>query len=445
MEEQMLLSILRSLTSILILCFATSAMANDAFIYYKNSGDTATTSQYNNLKSQLEDAGFTVTSSTSGTVSSSDVSGQDLVIDITGSSNCGSTCKSVYDSYVSGGGKLVIAGANGADNRNNSIEALIETTMGVGSFTQGGGCQNCYGSVAKGDYASSTASENVLPGPDKYMTGVTGGTTVAAMSAANNNIPTIHKWDYGTNGGAVYVTFGYGQFLSTHTYASNMDALILEILEEEGLYSAAPPPAPTPVYGPSGPTVAQQSRMNAKAALAAQGQGNTVEATITGDDNDINITQAGGPSYTLLSILGNTNAFDSEQDLATGSHGYIESTIIGDSNDVDIIQKGIGDKATILTITGDSNDVDIEQLGLGDKFIDLEITGDDHTASIFQNGAGNHSARVELDGTQPWNFDLTQKGATDQSYTLPHSMSDGSSVSGTCMAIGGCNLTILQE
>ena len=211
--------------------------------------------------------------------------------------------------------------------------------------------------------------------------------------------------------------------------------------------TAAPP---TPVYGSSAPTTAQQSRMDAKLALANAGQGDTVEATITGDENLVNIIQAGGVSYLNLAIAGNLNTFDSEQDVATGSHGYIEATIIGNSNDVDILQKGravdgTGDKAAIVTITGDSNTVDIEQRGLGDKFLDLEITGNDHSASIFQNGAGNHSARVALDGSQPWNFDLTQNGATSQTYSLPHSMSDGASVSGTCAAVGGCNLTIVQQ
>ena len=209
-------------------------------------------------------------------------------------------------------------------------------------------------------------------------------------------------------------------------------------------------PPPTPVYGSTALTTAQQTRINAALTAYNSGQGDTVEATITGDENLVNIIQAGGVSYLNLAIAGNLNTFDSEQDVATGSHGYIEATIIGNSNDVDILQKGravdgTGDKAAIVTITGDSNTVDIRQHGLGDKFVDLEITGDDHTASIFQNGAGNHSARVALDGSQPWNFDLTQKGATDQTYTLPHSMSDGASVSGTCAAVGGCNLTIVQQ
>ena len=217
-------------------------------------------------------------------------------------------------------------------------------------------------------------------------------------------------------------------------------------------YSFEAPAAatPTPVYGSTALTTAQQSRVDAALAAYNSGQGDTVEATIVGDENLVNIIQAGGVSYLNLMISGNLNSFDSEQDVATGSHGYIEATIIGDSNDVDILQKGnnvdgTGNKAAIVTITGDSNTVDIEQRGLGDKFVDLEITGNDHTASIFQNGAGNHSARVALDGSQPWNFDLTQNGATSQTYTLPHAMSDGSSVSGTCAAVGGCNLTIVQQ
>jgi len=442
----LLLTLRRISSALLVLCFATSAMANDVFIYYKNSGTDATTSQYNNLKGILENLGFTVSSSTSGTVSSTDVSGQDLVIDMTGTSNCGSTCKSVYDSYVSGGGKLLIAGVNGASNRNTSIEALIENTMGVGSFTLGGGCNNCYVSIAKDDYASSTASENTLPGPDKYMYNVSGGTTVASMSATNNNISTIHKWDYGTNGGAVYVTFGYGQFLSSHTYASNMVIFVTVIMVEEGLYttntSSSPP---TPVYGSSAPTTAQQSRMDAKLALANAGQGNTVEANIVGDDNLVNITQAGGPSYINLMILGTNNEFESMQNMSGGAMAYNETTIIGFDNDVELIQQGTGNKAAFIHVDGTGQNINVNQKDSGEHFVDLSVTGHDHTASILQEGSGDKAATVILDGSQPWNFDLTQRGASQQTYTLPHGMSDGSAVSGTCSAVGGCNLTILQE
>ena len=280
-------------------------------------------------------------------------------------------------------------------------------------------------------------------------------TTYADLSALGNSIigwtATCTSGNC-TVGDVLYVSGVGGNgndylFLYTEDASGNVDYPVSGAWYSFETTTAA---APTPVYGSSAPTTAQLSRMNAKLALVAAGQGDTVEADIVGDDNLVNITQAGGISYLDLSITGNLNTFDSEQDVATGSHGYIEATITGNSNDVDILQKGravdgTGDKAAILTITGDSNTVDIEQRGLGDKFVDLEITGDDHTASIFQNGAGDHTARVVLDGTQPWNFDLTQNGATSKSYTLPHSMSDGSAVSGTCAAVGGCNLTVVQQ
>ena len=427
----MLSSILRKASSLLIvllLFIPTNAYADSVFIYYTN----ATSAHYANLKSILEDAGWTVSGSNSTSVSATDVSNMDMVIDIAGNSNCGNNCRTAYESYVDDGGTLIISAAWGATNRINNIESLIENVMSVGSMNIVGGCNNCYGSVAIGDYASDTSSENTLPGPD-HLFSATGGEGMAANNSTSTWY-TWYVWDYGD--GQVIVTFGYGQLLSTHTYADNMGNFIA---------SSTSISAPTPVYGSTAPTTAQQTKINAKLALAASGQGDTVEASITGSFNDVFITQAGGISYLDLIITGNLNNVDTEQDLNSGSHGYIDATIIGDSNDIDIIQKGIGNKATILTVTGDSNDVDIAQHGLGDKFIDLEITGDNHKADIFQNGAGNHSARVELDGSQPWDFKLEQRGAADKEYTLPHTMSDGAGVSGTCNASGGCNLIVYQN
>ena len=214
---------------------------------------------------------------------------------------------------------------------------------------------------------------------------------------------------------------------------------------DAGESASTPPPAPTPVYGSSGPTTAQQSGIDSKLALANAGQGNTVEANIFGDDNLVNITQAGGPSYINLMILGNTNAFDIEQNMSDGAHAYNETTIIGANNDVDIIQQGTGNKAAFIKLDGDGINVNVNQKDSGEHFVDLSITGDDHAATILQEGSGNKSATVVLDGSQPWNFDLTQSGASEQNYTLPHGMSDGSAVSGTCSAVGGCNLSVTQN
>ena len=74
---------------IVFMAMNNTAKANDLLIFHSNNES----SQYSNLKSHYEGLGFTVTGSTSGTVSSSLLSGKEMVIDITGNSNCGSPCR----------------------------------------------------------------------------------------------------------------------------------------------------------------------------------------------------------------------------------------------------------------------------------------------------------------------------------------------------------------
>ena len=427
----MLSSILRSLSSlalILLLFIPTNAYADSVFIYYPNSSSA----HYANLKSILEAAGWTVSGSNSTSVSSTDINNMDMVIDIAGTSNCGSNCRNVYDSYVDGGGTLIIAAPWGATNRINNIESLIENVMSVGSMNIIGGCNNCYGSVAIGDYASDTSSENTLPGPD-HLFSATGGEGMAANSSTSTWY-SWYVWDYGD--GQVIVTFGYGQLLSTHTYADNMGNFIA---------SSTTTSSPTPVYGSSGLTTAQTARVAAAQVLADNGQGNTIEMDIDGSSNDIFIAQAGGPSYVLLSILGNTNAVDIDQDMDLGAHGYTEIAILGDNNEFDLIQKGSGDKGAFVRIDGDLNDVLVSQTGSGSHYLDLDVEGDNHEVDVLQSGSGDHEATIALDGSEPWNFELNQAGTANKTYTLPHTMTDGSGVNGTCNATGGCNLTIYQN
>ena len=427
----MLSSILRSLSSlalILLLFIPTNAYADSVFIYYTN----ATSSHYANLKSILEDAGWTVSGSNSTSVSSTDINNMDMVIDIAGSSNCGNNCRTAYESYVDGGGTLIISAPYGASNRINNIESLIENVMSVGSMNIVGGCNNCYSSVAVGDYASDTSSENTLPGPD-HLFSASGGEAMAA----NNSTSTWYSWyvwDYGD--GMVIVTFGYGQLLSTHTYADNMGNFIA---------SSTSTTTPTPVYGASGLTTAQTARVAAAQVLADNGQGNTIEMDLDGSSNSIFIEQAGGPSYVLLSILGNTNALDIDQDMDIGAHGYTEIAILGDNNEFDLIQKGSGDKGAFVRIDGDLNDVLVSQTGSGSHYLDLDVEGDSHEVDVVQSGSGDHEATIALDGSEPWNFELNQAGVSNKTYTLPHTMTDGSGVNGTCNATGGCNLTIYQN
>ena len=478
-------SILFKLSSVLFLLFAvTPAWANDALIYY-STGGTNTSSQYNHLKSQLEDLGFTVTGSTSGTVSSNDLSGKELVIDIAGTSNCGSTCKTNYESYIGNGGHVVILAPNGATNRIGSIEALIETKLSVGSMTIAGGCNTCYGSYARGDYASSTSSENTLPGPDKLFT-ASGGTTMAANGANGSSWKTWYKWDYGSNGGSVAVTFGYGQFLSTHTYSSNMDTFLTAVATEEGLYSS------TPTYT-SSISSAQTTQITTSRAVTHDGSGiyinqvgndneldivqdgsdnliagvgsttnNIVNADIIGNNNDTTLTQRGNNNAILFDVTGDSNTTTVTQgDAATADDNRVEFDVNGDSNVLSITQKhnnGIGtnghffaldldgdnnnilssqlndgDKKAFLSVQGDDNDIDLYQQGSGSHYVEIAV-GSDQTVDITQDGTGNHNASVSMTGHSA-TLDLTQDSSTSQTY----------SISQHCGNSNGCATTTVTQ
>jgi hypothetical protein len=232
-----------------------------------------------------------------------------------------------------------------------------------------------------------------------------------------------------------------GSWAVTVNYPTNadLDAYVAPAYSSDQK-AAPPPPAPTPVYS-SSITTTQQNRIN---NALSPGQGKTIDATIQGDNNDIFITQAGGAHYLQLGVTGNANTVTTDQSSITARH-YAETNIIGNSNSIDILQSDDGNKAAFVTVYGNNNTANVIQKDSGQHYLQLDLLSDGHTANVLQEGSGNHNATVTLDGSQPWNFDLTQSGATGQTYSLPHAMSDGASVSGTCSAVGGCNLLVNQQ
>ena len=466
---------------IVFMAISNTARANDLLIFYSNNES----SQYSNLKSHYEGLGFTVTGSTSGTVSSSLLSGKEMVIDITGTSNCGSTCKTNYDTFVSGGGKLIIAAPNGATNRQGNIESLIENKMGVGSITLHSQSTNgAWSSVATGDYASSTSSENTLPGPDRIFT-ATGGTAMA-VNSSGSSWNTWYKWDYGSNGGSVAVTFGYSQFLSTHTYADNMDTFLTAVATEEGLYSS------TPTYS-SSISSAQTTQMNNARGVTHDGNGiyitqsgnnNTlnitqdgndnliaggttttnsiVDANITGNNNTTTMTQRGDNNVILFDVTGDYNSTTLNQGGASGAddnrilmdingdYNTISSTqthnngvgnnghflaidIDGDSNNLLTSQINDGDKKAFISLQGDDNDIDLYQQGTGSHYVEI-TTGSDQTVDVTQDGSGNHNASVSMTGYSA-TLDLTQDSSTNQTY----------SINQNCLNANGCGTTTVTQ
>ena len=477
---------------IVFMAISNTARANDLLIFYSNNES----SQYSNLKSHYEGLGFTVTGSTSGTVSSSLLSGKEMVIDIVGNSNCGSTCRTNYDSFVSGGGILIIAAENGATNRIGNIESLIENKMSVGSYTAVVNANDAYQSIRYGDYASSTSSENVLVGVDGYMYSVTGGEVVAVNTTNSTYYSMWHKWDYGSNGGAVYVTFGYGQFLGTvGTTANNnnMDALLTSIVTEEGLYSS------TPTYS-SSISSAQQTIVNNTRNITSNGNAiyitqsgdnldidivqydndnlvagtattssTIADAVISGDDNTISITQGNnagsfsddnvvlmgvngnnnnlnirqgdnvddtGGARLIVDVTGNYNTIGTvqENDGGVGNTGHFMSIDVdGNSNIMYQYQRDDGDKIMFVDINGSSNDIDLVQQGTGDHFLDV-TAGSNQTIDVNQDGSGKMSATINMSGYSS-TLDLDQTGSTAQTYSL----------SQTCTNTNGCGTTTITQ
>lgn len=197
---------------------------------------------------------------------------------------------------------------------------------------------------------------------------------------------------------------------------------------------------PTPIYS-SGINPSQSIR---RANNLAETSGHNANVNIVGNNNDISIQQIGGSHYASADIDGNSNTVDILQITNSSSRHYLEASIIGNTNNLVLQQRDTG-KNAFLNVDGNDNSLILNQKGLGNHYLNLSLIGDDHSASVVQDGSGNHSATVQLEnGGGPWNFILNQTGSTSKIYSLPHSLSNGSTVSGVCNVIGGCNLTVNQ-
>lgn len=454
-----------------LLFFCSPVLANDLLIFYSNNES----SQYSNLKSEFEDLGFTVTGSTSGTVSSSLLSGKELVIDITGTSNCGSTCRTNYESFIGAGGHLIIAAENGATNRLGNIEQLVESKLSVGAFNYYSSyCNDCYSSHRKGDFASNTSGENTLPGTDTVIRVTDGSGTVVADNNANqssNYWSTWHQWEYGSNGGTITVTFGYGQFLSTHQFANNMDALLESYATELTLYTATVQSGITSNQTTEFNTFRNKSVNGNQIYITQTGNNNVLNilqdgednliigtdlssnAVINGDNNNVDIDQLGNDNVLGLDIVGSSNDVDVIQNQdqrakldITGSSNtanlnqsgindvgehYMSVIINGSNNILDLDQTETGNKKAFIDIDG-SNNVTLNQKGTGDHYAEITLT-DSHTVDVVQDGSGDHNATINLSGNQS-SVTLTQDSSTSQNYYLYQNCSQSS-----------CSATVTQN
>ena len=458
-------SILISVSFLLLFC--TSVLADTAHINYVSS----TSDQYTQLKSELEDLGYTVTGTNSGSVTLSDFSSKDLHINIAGDSNCGSSCKTAYETYIGNGGNVIIAG-NGVynSNRTGSIEALIESKLSVGQITLLTTNAN-FVSYANGSYSGDATSGYWVT--RNLFSMQSGGTALGSNNSTGTHAQkSWAKYDYGSNGGQLFVTFDQSQFKNTNSsWMTRFYAYLQQTLTNEGVLVTTPQAAIS---------TSQQTEVNTAKAKTQNGNaiyltqsGNGIDldivqdgdnnlitgsdltnaGSIQGDNNEITLTQTNDGNVLGIDVNGNSNNVDIVQntnqnavvnitgasntlDLEqihlnnSGSH-YSKVTVNGSSNSLTIDQKETGDKILFLDVDS-SNNVQVDQKGTGSHYLNIILT-DSHTLDITQDGSGDHDAHINLSGNNT-SITLTQDSSTDQNYYLEQNCASAS-----------CSATVTQN
>jgi hypothetical protein len=478
--------LLSSLISLLF--FVSTAWADSVLMLHANYGGAHT-----NIGSRLTTEGHTVTYSTGGVPT--DVSSYQQIWDLRYNNAYSAAEVTVLDNFVKNGGFLMMNGENsGFASRNNAI-ATVVSTAGGGTLTFGSG-SNSY-TVINTAFSNDTGT-------------VTGA---AGSSLTNSQGQYVFKTSSGVIGGmiwqsadlgsgytgAIFVTADINMWDSSYgstLLKVNITDDILDMETAGTLYGSA---SSAPSYS-SAPTAAQlQSRTDARnitpngnevyitqsgnnldlditqydndqlIAGTSSTSSNLTDATITGDDNTVNITQGNsagsfsdnnvtlldvngtnnninirqgdnvddaGGHRTKLNVTGNYNTVGINQhnDGGVGSNGhFMDIDIAGNSNTAYVDQKADGDKMLFLDVNGASNTIDILQQGTGEHFLDVTL-GSNQTVDITQDGSGSHAATIDMSGYTS-GLTLSQSGTTDQTYSLNQ----------ICTNSNGCGTTTVNQ
>jgi hypothetical protein len=452
-------------SSLFLLLFSVNVFATDtALILHSNYSDAHT-----NVKAQLEEDGYTVTLSTSGSVPENLINNYDVVFDLKYNNSIGSNGRTRYAAFVNAGGILTLVGENHVNhsNNNNTIGAFINNTLSASitivGTTGGGNCGNDCNMTQTNTSAGVSSYSDV--GVYPYGAYFTGDGTWVVKSTSGKILWMKWSGDQLPSGysGEVYVTFDINQFTSSYDSAST-DEFIGELYTSSTPQSAISSSQTTIVNTTRAKTgngvYITQSGGSLDLDIVQDGDNNliigtdlTSNASIVGDNNTLSITQNNDNNVLGIDINGNSNNLTIIQDkdqralvnvvgasntltldqlhlLNVGDH-FTSLNIAGSSNTLNLDQKESGDKIMFLDIDS-SNNVTVLQEGTGDHFLDLNITNN-HTVNVTQDGTGDHSATIGLTGNTS-TLNLTQDSSTDQNYHLQQN----------CVA-SSCSATVTQN
>ena len=478
--------LLSSLISLLF--FVSTAWADSVLMLHANYGGAHT-----NIGSRLTTEGHTVTYSTGGVPT--DVSSYQQIWDLRYNNAYSAAEVTVLDNFVKNGGFLMMNGENsGFASRNNAI-ATVVSTAGGGTLTFGSG-SNSY-TVINTAFSNDTGTVTGAAGSSLINTK---GQYVFKDTSGNIGGMIWQSADLGSGySGAIFVTADINLWDSSYGSTLLKVNIVDDILDMETAGTLYGGGTPAPTYS-SDPTAAQlQSRTDSRnitvdgnqiyitqsgnnldlditqydndQLVAGTGStaGNLTDATITGDDNTVAITQGNNAgsfsdnNVTLLGVNGDNNSINirqgdnvddagghrtklnvtgnyntvgilQENDGGIGSNGhFMDVDVNGNSNTAYADQKDDGDKMLFLDVNGASNTIDILQQGTGEHFLDVTL-GSNQTVDINQDGSGSHSATINMSGYSA-TLDLDQTGSTDQTYSLEQ----------ICTNLNGCGTTTVNQ
>ena len=462
---------------ILLFVFVDKVKAEDIRIWHQNYGNT-----HSKWKNRLEDAGHTVSSSTSAP---SSWSSYEQVIDLRYSTGT-SLPTSDYKSILQNGGTIVLNGENSNSafrNRNNAIQAFVRDVTSDNTITYSTSVTIGYNN---NEYKLNTTTVlSTLPSDWDYLNFAAGGvislgSNGKCLAKNSSNQCGVALFDGDAldsqySGGKVIV-FTDINFASHSSYYTADNREFLTSLISDVTTSTVS----TITSVQAGITSSQQTEVNTATAktsttnniyLTQSGNGLDLDivqdgdnnliigsdltnaGSIQGDNNEITLTQTNDGNVLGIDVNGNTNNVDIVQntnqnavvnitgasntlDLEqihlnnNGSH-YSKVTVNGNSNNMTIDQKETGNKILFLDVDS-SNNVLIDQKGTGSHFLDINLT-DSHTIDVTQDGSGSHDAKIHLSGN-PSSVTLTQDSSNDQNYHLIQSCSSSS-----------CSATVTQN
>lgn len=174
---------------------------------------------------------------------------------------------------------------------------------------------------------------------------------------------------------------------------------------------------------------------------------NRIELYANGNTNTLNLNQGYNTDgtipgseynnhYQYLNLSGNNNTVTTKQIGGTVDLGhFMESTVSGNTNNLSLTQQGTGSKILFLNVNGATNTVTTNQKDGGAHYLDINLIGNGHTVNATQEGAGNHAATIDftnIGGASLLN--MTQGGASNQTYSIQQS----------CANPAGCSTNITQ-